>query len=79
MPGAANRTLTDNKNITITNILKLEVLSQEQNQYTAAVSFKDAKGQSIFATAKSNDGQNWRIDKTHLSSAKSRIEMNVVK
>ncbi|MFY8328165.1 hypothetical protein [Pseudoalteromonas sp. ZZD1] len=79
MPGTVNRTLVDSKNNTITNILKLEVLSKEQDQYTAAVTYKDAKGLSTFATAISTDAQNWRIDKTHLSLAKSRIEMNVVK
>lgn len=78
MPGAANRTLTDNKNITMTNILKLEFLGKEQGQYTAAVTYKDTKGQSIFATAKSDDKQNWRVDKIFLSSTKTRLQMEVV-
>ncbi|MBB1379335.1 hypothetical protein [Pseudoalteromonas sp. SR43-2] len=79
MPGTVNRFLLDSKNNPITNILKLEVLNKEQNQYRAAVTYKDAKGQSIFATAISNDAQNWRVDKTYLGLAKSRIEMKVVK
>ncbi|CAM4036389.1 MULTISPECIES: hypothetical protein [Pseudoalteromonas] len=79
MPGTANRTLVDSENNTISNIGKLEILTKEPNRYTAAVTYKDRQGKAVFAIAKSDDAQRWRIDQTYLNLAKSRIEMEIVK
>ncbi|WP_016957782.1 BNR-4 repeat-containing protein [Catenovulum agarivorans] len=79
MPGTTKRTLRDANNKEITKIVSLEALGDSKQSNNAVVVYKDAKGNSVFATATSSNGHDWQVDKDQFSLSKARIMMEAVK
>lgn len=84
MPGTANRTLTDPNGDVISDIQKLEVLTENPSNTSAAVIFKNAKGESVFAMAKkvtrhNSTGESWQVEKEYFNVANAKMQMQLVK
>lgn len=79
MPGTTDRQLLDSSGKTVKEILSLEVLADNPN--TALVIYKNAQSKSVFATAvrENNHSHNWKVNKTHLTLAGTRMSMKPIK
>ncbi|MCF2948892.1 hypothetical protein L0668_12295 [Paraglaciecola aquimarina] len=77
MPGTEQRIVRDHKKREIKQVQSLEVIDHS----SAVVTYKNKQGHTVFATAKrvSDTQQIWQLDKTHLSLANSRIQIEAVR
>lgn len=77
MPGTQKRSVEDGKGRQIKKVQSFEITGSN----TSVLIYKNKQGKMVFATAKSVSGSqdNWQVDTTHLSLAKTRIQMEAVK
>ncbi|KMT66646.1 BNR-4 repeat-containing protein [Catenovulum maritimum] len=79
MPGTTKRSLRDLNNNQIEQIISLEALGSAQAQTNAVVVYRNSKGMTVFATASSQNGRDWQVEKEQFSLSKSRIMLEAVK
>lgn len=79
MPDSVSRTLHDSHGNEVTNIVGLEVLGRSQEMLNAVVVYRNNNGNTVFADAHSENGQNWRVSKEHLSLSNTRMQMEALK
>ncbi|MGJ8682496.1 BNR-4 repeat-containing protein [Paraglaciecola sp.] len=82
MPGTVNRTLFDINGKKVKKVFGLEVL--KNNGDTAAVTYQNNRGESVFAIAKqtssgSTKEQNWQVEKAYFKVAKAKLQMKPVR
>ncbi|MDO6719844.1 hypothetical protein Q4575_10550 [Psychrosphaera sp. 1_MG-2023] len=82
MPGTKNRTLVDTDGKKVSKIFALEKLGKQSD--TAAVAYRNSKGESVFAIAKQRtnrstkadnllNSQDWQVDKTYFNVDKGKL------
>lgn len=81
MPGTTNRILKDVNGTKVNKVFALEPL--EKNGTTAAVTYKNSQGESVFAIAKKSssssvENQNWQVEKAYFNVAKAKLQMKPV-
>jgi hypothetical protein len=84
MPDTEEQSLVDAKGNPIDTIIKIEVLTTDRKSATAAVIYKNHKKETVFAIAKSSKktgikGQDWNVEKAHLSLSSSGMQMQAVR
>ncbi|GEA07988.1 hypothetical protein KUL42_27490 [Alteromonas sp. KUL42] len=79
MPGTVNRTLKDEENKSISNILDLVVLGTPSGKHTAVTVYRDANGTTYFSTVESSNGTDWKVVNAHLALDNTRIQMEAIK
>jgi hypothetical protein len=79
MPNTVNRTLKDEKDNPVSNILNLEVLDTTSDKHTAVTVYRDEDGITYFSTAVSTNGTDWKVVKIHLALDNTRIQMEAIK
>ncbi|WP_111979556.1 BNR-4 repeat-containing protein [Algibacillus agarilyticus] len=83
MPGTVNQVVHEENGNRIKRVYSLQVIKQKGRSATAAVAYRNAKGENVFGIAKqisaSGDSKKWQIQKTHFSIAKAKIQMSPVK
>ncbi|WP_371193876.1 BNR-4 repeat-containing protein [Glaciecola sp. SC05] len=88
MPGTANRRLLDTRGNDIKAIQSLEALTANNGIANAVVVYKNAKGESVFALARSIDStdkpedetkETWMLTDEYFKVAGARIELQTVK
>lgn len=83
MPGTTVWTLIDNQNRPIETILNLEELDSDDTNRRAAVIYRNAKKETVFAIASNNEngvvGQDWQIDRDHLALRGAGMQMKTVR
>lgn len=80
MPGTVNRTVVDINGEKVSKVFALEPLAKQAD--TAAVTYRNSQGESVFAIAKNLSGaaknQNWQVEKTYFNVAKAKLQMKPV-
>jgi hypothetical protein len=79
MPDTVNRTLKDEENKPVSNILNLVVLGKPSGKHTAVTVYRDADGTTYFSTVESKNGTNWKVIKAHLALDNARIQMEAIR
>ena len=78
MPGTVNRTLKDEENKSISNILDLVVLGTPSGKHTAVTVYRDADGTTYFSTVESSNSTDWKVVNAHLALDNTRIQMEAI-
>jgi predicted heme/steroid binding protein len=83
MPGTTVWTLKDSKGKRIKKIVNLEQLTSDGKKATAAVTYRNAKKETVFAIATSSHntgvvGQDWQVQTDHLALKGAGMEMEAV-
>ena len=79
MPDTVNRTLKDEENKSISNILDLIVLGTPSGKHTAVTVYRDADDKTYFSTVESSNGTDWKVVNAHLALDNTRIQMEAIK
>jgi len=80
MPDTANRTLVDQNNQNIENIIALEPIEMSNSALQSAlVVYKDMIGNDVLAQAVSNNSKDWQVIKIEVSMRKTRIQIDPIK
>lgn len=84
MPGTTERTVTDLNGDKIKKVFSLEMLAKQGSKTIAAVTYRNSKGESVFAIAKkiSSDSSNkltWKIEQNYFNIADAKMQMEAVK
>lgn len=79
MPNTVNRTLDDEQNKQINNILSLEKLNKAQNEHSAVVIYRGENNITKFASATSKNGFDWHVSHVYLSLDNTRMQMEPIK
>ena len=79
MPNTVNRTLKDEKDNPVSNILNLEVLDTTSDKHNAVAVYRDEDGITYFSTVESTNGADWNVVKAHLALDNTRIQMEAIK
>lgn len=89
MPGTVNRILLDENGRRVKKVFALEVLNEQADNATAAVSYRNSAGESAFAIAKrisdstsqnsDSHQQNWQVETTYFKVSKAKLQIKPVK
>ncbi|TAP37407.1 hypothetical protein EYS00_16325 [Alteromonas sp. KUL49] len=79
MPGTVTRTLVNDSNQVIDNVLALEPLKSEGSHFRSVVVYKDTNGTTHFAEATSINGNDWVVTKVNVSLTGARFELEPIK